>query len=80
MSTQNVRPAKSDWLVLVLSEFLQDRVRRGPRHCNRCGSKWKVRLDPNGQPDIWRNDVQENEAILDWDGNNVVVECCRHER
>jgi len=61
--------------VVVASQMQHVHDGRQGRECERCGSRWTVRRDGDVFH-VWRNNENEDSAILDWFGNNVTIECC----
>jgi hypothetical protein len=73
MPTKHVRPTPLGFHVLVVSERLHG---QRPRTCDACGASWTV-VFTEGRPRVQKNGDEAQDAILDWAGNNVAVECCR---
>jgi hypothetical protein len=62
--------------VLVLSGFYHKMGENEGRKCE-CGAVWTVMFSPrSGEPHVWKNSQQHKQAVLDWSGNSVAVECC----
>ena len=78
MPQRYVRATHSSRIVLVISSYLH-RIGEG-RRCAVCETKWTARRDNRGLMHAWRDGVPLDSAILDYSGNNVVVECCRPDR
>ncbi len=76
MSTRHVRTTDGPRVVLIVSDLLHRQGRNQGRICSLCGARWTVQIDLNEDFHIWRDDVPMDAAILDWTGNNTVVECC----
>lgn len=76
MSTVQVRPTSGSRTVVAASELYHRQGQNQGRQCHLCGSVWTVERDANEDFHCWRNGVQEDQAILDWTGNNVAIECC----
>jgi hypothetical protein len=73
---RHVRGTQGSRIVLIISIYLHGRDRG--RRCTVCDAKWTVSRDKKkGVVHAWRDDVSMDEAILDYTGNNAVVECCR---
>lgn len=79
MSTQHVRPPLASMVVLAVSGILYRHGRNQGRLCQLCNSLWTIDFDANEDPHVWRNGTQTDSAVLDWTGNNAVVECSQHE-
>gem|GEM_PF-4050275 len=75
MSTVSMRPAAGRYWALILSEMHHSQGGAG-RACGHCGCVWHCARDPGGHFHVSRNRRPDDEAILDWHGNNVCVECC----
>jgi hypothetical protein len=70
----HVRPVGGK-VVLVATEWYHKHGVHQGRQCDMCGARWTVLME-NGQFQVWRNNQPSNEAIIDYVGNNVAVECC----
>jgi len=79
MSTQHVRPARASMAVLTVSGMLHRHGRNQGRLCQLCDSRWTIDFGSDEIPHVWRDGTQTDSAILDWTGNNAVVECCQRE-
>ena len=76
MSEKHVRPTEGAKVVVVATELYHKHGKNIGRRCPVCGVRWAVKRDSNEDFHVWRNGEPADEAILDWVGNNVVVECC----
>ena len=76
MSTVHVRPTRGPKHIVVASVHYHRHGRNVGRLCDHCGSLWTVEVGANEGFHIWHNGAPEDEAILDWTGNNVAIECC----
>ena len=76
MSTKHVRATDGARVVMVLSDHHHREGHNKGRKCQFCGALWTVKIDANKDFHVWRNKVQVDSEILDWDGNNVAVQCC----
>jgi len=76
MSTRHVRPTEGSKVVLAVSDMLHRDGRNQGRVCQICQARWTVKIDDSENLHVWRNGVPMDAAILDWTGNNAVVECC----
>ena len=77
MSTRHVRHASDFGTVIVLTDFAHRRNQNNGRPCPICGDVWTVEVDDVEDIHAFRNGESDDDAILDWIGNNVAVECCR---
>ncbi len=77
MSTRHVRSTEGARVVLAVSWLYHQEGRNEGRKCQLCDSVWTVQIDESGDCHVWRNALPMDSAILDWTGNNVVVECCK---
>ena len=59
----------------MLSDMLHREGKNQGRICESGGGRWTVNVNDN-QLHAWRDGVSADQAILDWAGNNAVVECC----
>ncbi|MFC1837010.1 hypothetical protein ACFL2Q_20205 [Thermodesulfobacteriota bacterium] len=76
MSERHIRPTNDNKVVVVATEMYHEYgVNRG-RRCHKCNDLWTVQREANGDFHVYRNGQSEDEAILDWVGNNVAMECC----
>jgi len=75
MSTQHVRPTDGAKVVLAVSDMLHREGRNQGRVCQICKARWTVKIESE-RLHVWRDGVPMDKAILDWTGNNAVVECC----
>ncbi len=62
--------------ILVVSAMLHAREAGKTRECHRCHAKWSMDYRSGERPRVWKDDKEAPEALLDWVGNNVAVECC----
>jgi hypothetical protein len=76
MSDRHVRATDGPRVVVAVSDLYHHEGKNNGRICDFCGARWTVIRDGNGDLHVWRNGVSEDQAILDWTGNNAVVECC----
>lgn len=77
MSTKSVRLTSGTVRVIVLSGLLNEHGKRSGRTCAGCGATWTVARDPVTEDlHAWKNQVNADNALLDWTGNNAAVECC----
>ncbi len=76
MSTMQIRPTNGTCTVVAASEMYHRHGQNQGRQCDICGSVWTVQRDANDNFHVWRNGQAEDNAILDWTGNNVAIECC----
>jgi hypothetical protein len=77
MSTRHVRVTDGSRIVLAVSDVFHHQGLNQGRECPICRGQWTVQIDANQNFHVWRNGVPHDAAILDWTGNNVVVECCQ---
>jgi hypothetical protein len=72
-----VRATNHENAIVNLASALQHH--HAPNHqgrsCEQCQSSWTCLRD-NAGFHVWRNGEPEDDAILDWYGNNVAIECC----
>jgi hypothetical protein len=80
MSVRHVRATDGAKVVVVLSDLYHREGKNQGRECQVCGARWTVQIDSNKDFHVWRNGVNVDSAILDWTGNNVVVECCPNKK
>lgn len=76
MTTNNVRATNGRNHVLVANTMSHLHGRNQGRECPHCQVLWTVSTDEGGSFQIWRNGQSADDAILDWMGNNVAIECC----
>ena len=76
MSERHVRRASGNSVVVAATELYHRRGKNKGRRCGVCGSMWTVERDAAEDFHVWRGDTPCDSAILDWVGNNVVIECC----
>jgi len=75
VSTKHIRATDGKRVVLAVSDMLHREGRNQGRVCQVCQARCTVQIDGENLH-VWRNGVSMDSAILDWTGNNVVVECC----
>lgn len=76
MSTRHVRATDGPRVVLAVSDMLHREGRNRGRICEVCEARWTVKVGDNEDLHVWRDGSPMDSAILDWTGNNAVVECC----
>jgi len=76
MSDRHVRATDGSPVVLAVTDLYHREGKNNGRICNICGARWTALRDGNDGFHVWRNGVSTDNAILDWVGNNAVVECC----
>ncbi|MBF5043180.1 hypothetical protein FGE12_12340 [Aggregicoccus sp. 17bor-14] len=76
MSEKHVRRAGANRVVLTATSLYHRHGKNKGRQCANCRVHWTVDRDDNEDFHVWRNGTPADEAILDWVGNNVAVECC----
>ena len=77
MSTHHVRRPNESRVVLAVSDLYHYEGKNKGRVCQFCEKRWTIQIDGKGDVHVWRNGVAMDKAILDWTGNNAVVECCQ---
>jgi hypothetical protein len=76
MSTKHTRPTDGSRVVLALSDLFHREGKNRGRTCDICEGRWTVSVDDDESLHAWKDGTAKDSAILDWTGNNVVVECC----
>jgi hypothetical protein len=76
MSDRHVRATDGSRVVLVVTDRYHREGKNNGRICDLCGARWTALRESNGDFHVWRNGVPTDQAVLDWTGNNLVVECC----
>ncbi len=75
-----MRPtAGAKMTVLLVSEFAHPKWTSG-RVCPSCRAHWRLKTNHGRAHQVWKDNVESPESILDAFGNNVAVECCRWKR
>jgi len=76
MSEKHVRATDGSKVVVVATDLYHKHRKNAGRECAVCGASWTVERYNNGDFHFWRDGESADRAILDWVGNNVVIECC----
>jgi len=76
VSTKHVRATDGKKVVLAVSDMLHREGRNQGRVCQICKARWTVQVRDGEDLHVWRDGISMDSAILDWTGNNAVVECC----
>lgn len=76
MSQRHVRRTGAFKVVVTATDLYHRRGRNAGRECDVCHARWTVERDANDDFHVWRDGTPADDAILDWVGNNVAVECC----
>jgi hypothetical protein len=70
---KQLRATHGSRFIVIVSEHLH----KSGRDCAHCGALWEIEFTERGDVHAWRDSKRMDQAILDYVGNNVAVECCQ---